>query len=229
MWWKSIYWSREIDPALLWRSVSFSYTFEGTFFTTVKTVFSRPGKLSSDYCNGIRKNYFKPLPLFILLVVLYLVFPIFSGLNTPFQFYLNKGSIANALVTKSTGTNIDSLVSQVNVHMTGKTFVTGSRALEYRHRYTDSLIRQIPSLHKPETSVTAKSEKISKISLLLLLPLTALYVGYCLSANENYFLIILSFPRRSIVFIYCLGSSCCRWCCLLCVNFSLAGLQAFQK
>src|SRR5918993_3822483 len=99
--------------------------FEGTFFTTIKTIFSRPGKLSSDYCNGIRKKYFKPLPLFMLLVVLYLVFPIFSGLNTPFQFYLNKGSIANALVTKSTGTNIDSLVSQVNGHMAGKTFVTG--------------------------------------------------------------------------------------------------------
>jgi Protein of unknown function (DUF3667) len=55
--------------------------FEGTFFTTVKTIFRRPGQLSTDYCNGIRKKYFKPLSLFLLLVVLYLIFPFFEGLN----------------------------------------------------------------------------------------------------------------------------------------------------
>jgi Protein of unknown function (DUF3667) len=55
--------------------------FEGSFLTTLKTVFTRPGKFSLDYCNGIRKKYFKPVSLFMLLVVLYLVFPFFKGLN----------------------------------------------------------------------------------------------------------------------------------------------------
>jgi hypothetical protein len=55
--------------------------FEGSFLTTLKTVFTKPGKFSLDYCNGIRKKYFKPVSLFLLLVVLYLVFPLFKGLN----------------------------------------------------------------------------------------------------------------------------------------------------
>jgi len=48
-----------------------------------------PGKLALDYCNGIRKKYFKPLSLFLLLVVLYLFFPKFKGLNMELQSHLN--------------------------------------------------------------------------------------------------------------------------------------------
>ena len=55
--------------------------FEGKFFTTLKTIFTKPGKLSLDYCNGIRKKYFKPISFFLLLVVLYLIFPLAGGLN----------------------------------------------------------------------------------------------------------------------------------------------------
>lgn len=62
--------------------------FEGTFFTTLKTIFSKPGQVSKDYCDGIRKKYFKPLSLFLLLVVLYLLFPLVSGLNMPLEYHL---------------------------------------------------------------------------------------------------------------------------------------------
>jgi len=55
---------------------------EGSFFNTIIILFKRPGKLSYDYCNGIRKKYFKPLSLFLLLVILYLLFPLFDGLNS---------------------------------------------------------------------------------------------------------------------------------------------------
>lgn len=59
---------------------------EGSFFNTVITLFKSPGKFSLDYCNGIRKKYFKPLSFFLLLVILYLLFPIFDSLNTtPYQ------------------------------------------------------------------------------------------------------------------------------------------------
>ena len=57
--------------------------FEGTFFTTLKTIFTKPGQLSTDYCEGRRKRYFKPVSFFLLLVVLYLLFPYFPGLNMP--------------------------------------------------------------------------------------------------------------------------------------------------
>jgi len=55
--------------------------FEGKFLTTIKTMFQRPGQLSKDYCFGIRKKYYPPLSLFLLLVILYLLFPILKGLN----------------------------------------------------------------------------------------------------------------------------------------------------
>lgn len=61
--------------------------FEGSFLTTLKTVFTRPGKFSFDYCNGIRKKYFKPVSLFLLLIVLYLLFPRFQGLNMKLETY----------------------------------------------------------------------------------------------------------------------------------------------
>jgi hypothetical protein len=61
--------------------------FEGTFFTTLKALFTQPGRLSTDYCNGIRKKYFKPLPFFLMLVILYLIFPFFEGLNMRLEYY----------------------------------------------------------------------------------------------------------------------------------------------
>ena len=62
--------------------------FEGSFFTTLKTVFFKPGRLSIDYCNGIRKKYFKPVPFFLFIVVLYLLFPRFQGLNMRLDTYV---------------------------------------------------------------------------------------------------------------------------------------------
>jgi len=66
---------------LLSEGLHFITHLEGSFFNTIITLFKRPGKFSLDYCDGIRKKYFKPLSFFLLLVILYLLFPIFDGLN----------------------------------------------------------------------------------------------------------------------------------------------------
>ncbi|MEO5946369.1 MAG: DUF3667 domain-containing protein [Chitinophagaceae bacterium] len=63
---------------------------EGSLFRTIKTVFTNPGKFSLDYCNGIRKKYFKPVSFFFLFVVLYLLFPRFLGLNMKLDTYVAK-------------------------------------------------------------------------------------------------------------------------------------------
>src|SRR5579871_2821131 len=55
--------------------------FDGTLLRNIKTMLTYPGKVSEDFCYGIRKKYFKPLSLFLLLVILYLLFPLFGGLN----------------------------------------------------------------------------------------------------------------------------------------------------
>ncbi|NIJ55414.1 DUF3667 domain-containing protein [Dyadobacter arcticus] len=65
----------------------FATHFEGALLTTIKTFILHPGKVSDDYCFGIRKKYFKPISLYLLLVVLYLLFPKFEGLNMRLQFY----------------------------------------------------------------------------------------------------------------------------------------------
>ena len=82
--------------------IHFLTHFEGSFFTTVKTIFSRPGRLSLDYCNGLRKRYFKPLSFFLLLVVLYLLFPFFEGLNMRMVYHTKNrlyGAYAQQQVT----------------------------------------------------------------------------------------------------------------------------------
>jgi hypothetical protein len=73
---------------LVEEGVHFFTHFEGTFFTTIKYIFTRPGKLSEDYCFGRRKTLFKPMSLFFLLVLIYLLFPVFEGLNMRLFYHL---------------------------------------------------------------------------------------------------------------------------------------------
>lgn len=63
--------------------------FEGNFFTSLKTIFKAPGKLSRDYCDGIRKRYYKPVSMFFFVIVIYLLFPgIFpQGLNMKMEYH----------------------------------------------------------------------------------------------------------------------------------------------
>lgn len=72
---------------LLEEGFHFLTHFEGSFFTTLKTVLRRPGKLTADYSDGIRKRYFKPVSFYLFIVVLYLVFPLARGLNMDMQYY----------------------------------------------------------------------------------------------------------------------------------------------
>lgn len=76
---------------LLGEGFHFITHFEGTFFNSLKAVLFRPGQLSLDYCNGIRKKYFKPISFFLLLVILYLLFPMFTGLNMSLYFHEKHG------------------------------------------------------------------------------------------------------------------------------------------
>ena len=74
---------------LLEEGLHFVTHFEGKFFLTLKTILLRPGKLSQEYCDGIRKKYFKPLSFFLLLVILYLLFPLLKGLNMELEDHMN--------------------------------------------------------------------------------------------------------------------------------------------
>lgn len=71
-------------------TVHFATHFEGSFFTTFKTFLTRPGRFSADYCNGIRKKYFRPISFFLMMVIFYLLFPYFRGLNMHYSSYISK-------------------------------------------------------------------------------------------------------------------------------------------
>ena len=72
-------------------TVHFLTHFEGSFLTNLKTIIRHPGKFSDDYCNGRRKRYYKPISFFLILVILYLLFPVFEGLNMQLQYFRSNG------------------------------------------------------------------------------------------------------------------------------------------
>ena len=51
-------------------------------------MFTKPGLLSLDWCRGLRKRFFKPISFFLLLVVIYLLFPVFEGLNMKLYYHV---------------------------------------------------------------------------------------------------------------------------------------------
>ncbi|WP_276480742.1 DUF3667 domain-containing protein [Paraflavitalea pollutisoli] len=73
--------------------------FDGKFFTTLKTILTRPGKLSFDFCRGVRRPYFRPLSFFLMLVVIYLLFPAFSGLNMPLSGHMGQNGTYGGYAT----------------------------------------------------------------------------------------------------------------------------------
>ena len=62
--------------------------FDNKFFKTIWLVFRKPGLVSYEFCNGVRKKYFKPVSLFLVGVVLYLIFPVLRGLNVTLSSHL---------------------------------------------------------------------------------------------------------------------------------------------
>lgn len=128
--------------------------FEGSFFTTLKTIFKNPGQLSTDYCNGIRKKYFKPLSLFLLLVVLYLLFPLASGLNMPLKNHMDQNRYGE--------------------------FAT-QKVQSYLQQHPDKTYSML------EEKFAAKSEKLSKLLLLMIVPCSALILWALTFFRRKYF------------------------------------------
>lgn len=72
---------------LMHEAFHFLTHFEGTFLTTLKTMIVSPGKFSLDFVSGVRRKYFKPLSFFLMVVIVYLLFPFYGGLNMRMAFY----------------------------------------------------------------------------------------------------------------------------------------------
>jgi hypothetical protein len=66
---------------------------DSKFFKTLKYIFLRPGFVSKEYCEGKRKKYYKPVSLFLIGVVIYLLFPLLQGLNISFNSHIANNKI----------------------------------------------------------------------------------------------------------------------------------------
>lgn len=136
---------------ILEETVHFVTHFEGTLPRTVKAVLFSPGKLSLDYCFGIRKKYYKPISFFLLLIVLYLLFPILGGLNQPLLYY------------KTLPISGGFLTSQIDAKMAAMHVSFDELAEIFHH----------------------KSEKISKLFLFVLIPLTVIPLKLLFRNNKR--------------------------------------------
>lgn len=161
--------------------------FEGKFFTTLKAILLKPGKLSLDYCNGARKKYFKPLSFFLLLVVLYLIFPLFVGLNMPFSFYLFEKQYAPGMITAKTGINIDSITHVINLEARAAGKEIAGDAFMYKVQKADQVINSHPQLYSLKNSYTLKAEKTSKLLLFILIPAAAIALFIFFFIKRRYF------------------------------------------
>lgn len=56
---------------------------DGKFLKTLKLMLKRPGEVSYQYMNGRRIPYYKPVSMFFIANLLYFLFPLVTGLNTP--------------------------------------------------------------------------------------------------------------------------------------------------
>jgi len=90
--------------------VQFFTSFESTLLYTLKTILTAPGTLTLDYSNGIRKKYYKPLSLYLLIVIIYLLFPIAKGLNMEMVHYKT-----NAIGRKIIPEQIDNKLIEKNI------------------------------------------------------------------------------------------------------------------
>ncbi len=54
---------------------------DNKFLKTLKVLFTKPGQVSLEFCNGIRKRYFRPVSLFLVGIIIYLLVPVSPGLN----------------------------------------------------------------------------------------------------------------------------------------------------
>ena len=158
---------------ILHEAVHFITHFDGAFFKTLRSVFIHPGLVSSEYVTGIRKKYFKPVSLYLLCVVVYLLFPFFRGLNMEFYAYTNKNSE----------------YQRITMPVAKQKAINRNLSFEVLAKKYDE-----------------KSAKVSKILLLLYLPLTALVLfglyfkqrkyffdHFILSAELNSFLVAFGF------------------------------------
>lgn len=128
---------------------------DSKFLKTVRLVLFRPGFVSKEYCEGKRKKYFKPVSLYLIVVVIYLLFPLLQGMNLSFANHINNNRAFG---------------------------ITYSRTWALKKMEKKNLTEKQLAQDFDKTSL-----KLSKLLLLVLLPLTALALALLFPGRKAYF------------------------------------------
>lgn len=148
--------------------------FDNKFFRTIKVLFTRPGKLSEDFSNGVRVNYMKPLQLYIVCNLIFFVAVIYwTPFSQPLTTYWNYRQYT-ALGSKEI---IKKKVQEEITDFQKKYDQSGALSASLTDNYFYSLVEK-----KFNRSIKAQS----KIFLIVLIPLQA-------------FLFMLLFPARRLI------------------------------
>ena len=67
------------------------FNLDNKFLRSIKALTLRPGKLSYHFSFGPRKRFLSPMSIFIILSVLYFLFPVFQTFNSTLNTHLNFG------------------------------------------------------------------------------------------------------------------------------------------
>ncbi|WP_436517683.1 DUF3667 domain-containing protein [Ekhidna sp. To15] len=62
---------------------------DNKLWRTLKTILISPGKLSSEFVEGRRKNYMKPVSIFFLANLIYFLFPVINTFTTSLQIQMS--------------------------------------------------------------------------------------------------------------------------------------------
>ena len=69
-------------------AVHFTTHLDSKYLKTLWLFISKSGLVSKEFCEGRRKKYFKPVSMFLIAIVLYLLFPLLPGLNLKFGTHI---------------------------------------------------------------------------------------------------------------------------------------------
>ncbi len=84
---------------------------DGTLLNNIRAIWTAPGKFSQEYCDGIRKKYFKPLSFILFLIIIYLLFPAFRGLLMSLDSYSEMPFPRNYIANKIAETQLEKKLS----------------------------------------------------------------------------------------------------------------------
>jgi hypothetical protein len=129
--------------------------FDSKFLRTIRLIFFKPGFVSHDISNGVRKKYYKPLSLFLLGVVIYLLFPVLRGMNVHISSHLGQYRTMGIMWPQKWA-----LAKIASQHLTEMQFVD---------------------------MFEAKSAKISKLLLLIIIPLTGFWLKLLFYRKQKFF------------------------------------------